>query len=196
MDRRTALKSMVAAGAGITILQACNLGEERVPIALNNLKVTTGEEDLLRNITGAIIPEGEIPGAVSLEADKFVWVMTDDCMTPEDQERFMRGLRGFDPFMEALTEKKFEDIPAEERSLRLTELMESELAEPPVDDEGRPVFSPDDVKFFVARTKGWTVQGYMQSEYMMTEKMPYALVPGSFRGCMDIDPSEPVNINA
>ncbi len=186
---------MAVAGAGITMLQACNFGEERLPIALNNLQVTLPQEDLLKQVVSAIIPEGELPGALSLEADKFVWVMADDCMSQEDQSIFMNGIKGFNPFVRALTEKEFSDIPEEERPGVLQRVMDAEITDVPEDGDGNPRFVVDDVKRFLGRTKQWTMTGYMQSEYIMSEIMPYSLVPTFFKGCVDVDPSKRVNIN-
>ncbi len=187
---------MAAAGAGITLLQACSLGEERVPIALNNLNVTTGEEDLLADIVGAIIPEGELPGARSLEADKFVWVMADDCLGPDDQDKFMKGLRGFDHLVTALGDRSFGKIEEKDRPVMLAQIAEVEITDIPSDAEGNLLFSPEEVRYFLGQAKWWTITGYMQSRYIMTEQMPYSLVPGSFSGCLSIDPGKPVNINA
>lgn len=195
MDRRTALKQLAVTGAGITMLQACNFGEERLPIALNNLQVTVSQEDLLKSIVTAIIPEGELPGALSLEADKFVWVMADDCMSSEDQQTFMNGVKGFDSMVRVLTEREFSEIPEEERADTLQKVMDAEGLDIPVDGDGNPSFVADDVKRFLGRTKQWTISGYMQSEYIMTEIMPYDLVPTKFQGCIDVDTTKRVNIN-
>jgi len=196
MDRRMALRQLTAAGVGITLLQACSFGEERFPMALNNLNVTVDQEELLAVIVETIIPEGEVPGARSLEADKFVWVMADDCLEASQQERFMKGLKGFDELVKALGGKSFESIPEPERATMLATVDESEFSGVPVDEEGNAAFSPEDVKFFLGQVKWWTITGYMQSRYIMTEEMPYALVPGSFSGCKTIEPIQPVNINA
>lgn len=187
---------MAVTGIGITMLQACKFGEERLPIALNNLEVTVEQEDLLKQIVGAIIPEGEVPGALSLEADKFVWVMADDCLLPNDQDRFMLGISGFRDYVSQLGETPFEDMQENERSLMLGKVMETEVTDIPEGSDGKPLFGPEHVKFFLGLTKQWTITGYMQSQYIMTEKMPYSLVPGSYSGCLTIDPNEPVNVNA
>ncbi len=199
MDRRTALKQLTAAGVGITMLQACNFGEERVPIAFNNLNVSVPQEDRLKAIVDAIIPGGEeggIPGALALEADKFVWVMADDCLSADDQDSFMNGISGFDAMVRETSGAEFDEMSPEDRATALAGLMSSEIVDVPKDGEGIDLFSPDDVKKFVGITKGWTMQGYMQSEHIMTEEMPYQLVPQFFHGCVEIDPSKKININA
>ena len=51
-----------------------------------------------------------------------------------------------------------------------------------------------DIQYFLNTTKRYTVQGFLQSQYVMTELMPYALVPGSHSFCETIDPTKRVNI--
>jgi hypothetical protein len=65
----------------------------------------------------------------------------------------------------------------------------------PANDQGEPEFDLSEVQYFVAETKGTTIWGFMQSEHVMTNIMPYSLVPGSSSGCVDVDPSKRVNIN-
>jgi hypothetical protein len=38
------------------------------------------------------------------------------------------------------------------------------------------------VREFLATTKRFTIQGFMMSEYIMTEVKPYSLIPGSYNG--------------
>ena len=52
-----------------------------------------------------------------------------------------------------------------------------------------------DLVNFVQTTKNFTSLGYMRSEYMMTEVMPYTLGPGTDGPCETIDNSKRININ-
>ena len=54
---------------------------------------------------------------------------------------------------------------------------------------------PEDLKLFVSTTKRFTAFGYMKSEYIMTEIMPYKLIPGTYGSCEIIDNSKRANIN-
>ncbi len=195
MDRRTALRNIALTTGGITLLARCGFGEERVPIALNNLNVTVEQEDLLREIAGVIIPETEIPGAETLEVHNFIWVMADDCMEKEDQERFMKGLSHFNPLLSHDRDTDFTSIEPADRAGVLTYIMElDESYEVPADEEGNPEFDPEAVKYALGRIKGFTIQGFMQSQYVMENEMPYRIVPGPAKGCVDVDPEKRVNI--
>jgi len=48
---------------------------------------------------------------------------------------------------------------------------------------------------FIQTSKNFTSLGYMRSEYIMTEVMPYTLVPGTYGPCETVDNSKRININ-
>ncbi len=195
MDRRQAIFSIAVATGGVTLLSRCSFGEERLPIALNNLQVTVEEEDLLKQVVDLIIPATDIPGAQELEVHNFVWVMMDDCATKEEQDRFMSGLRGFSQLADHISEKSFRDMTPEEQTAHLGAIMEvTVIPDIPLGDDGEPQFIAADVQYFLSETKGTTIWGYMQSEFVMKNIMPYSLVPGSSTGCATVDPSKRVNI--
>ena len=194
MDRRTALKNVAFITGGVTLLARCGFGDERLPIALKNLNVTIGQEDLLKEIVATIIPETDTPGAAALEVHNFVWVMADDCMKKEDQDRFMRGISGFNKLLKHDRDVSFEEVKPENRQETLEYISSLETYTDPVDSEGNPEYEAEAVRFFLSVVKNITIQGFMQSEYIMTEVMPYKLVPGPMPGCIDNEPGKKINI--
>ena len=44
--------------------------------------------------------------------------------------------------------------------------------------------------------KAFTILGFNKSEYIMTEVMPYTLIPGKNPTCRNLDPNEKINANA
>ncbi|MFK2818649.1 gluconate 2-dehydrogenase subunit 3 family protein [Flavobacteriaceae sp. LMIT009] len=186
MKRREALKSIGLVTGGIVLMPSCNLWEEKVSIALNNLQITSQQETLLREIVDIIIPEDpEIPGGVSLEAHNFVWIMIDDCEPKENQDRFINGLNQFEVKAKELKGKKFCKLNDLDKLEAINSLMvnsENELEA--------------DINPFLQTTKYYTVRGYMQSEHIMTEVFPYKLVPGTFGLCETIYANTKINPNA
>ena len=49
---------------------------------------------------------------------------------------------------------------------------------------------------FIEISKSYAIVGFMRSEYVMTEVMPYSLVPGKPPVCRTIDTNEKINIYA
>lgn len=132
-----------------------------------------------------ILPEGEIPGGVALNVHNFIWVIINDCTKEEDQNTFINGLRLFNQAIFNLTDKKFGELSPDERLTSLKSLFEDKSTN-------------EDILEFIDSTKQIAIKGYMNSEYILTEQMPYKLVPGAFsyEPCKSINPNEKVNINA
>ena len=187
MDRRKALRNLGILTGGMVLLPSCEFSKEKISIALNNLQVTETQESLLKNLVSTLIPEGDLPGAGSLEVHDFVWVMVDDCMDKERQDAYIRGLNDFESYIKKTIGKTFASGSNEERVLAL-----KGISEDATDDSAK---INDDVKVFFNTTKELTIFGYMRSEYIMTEVMPYTLIPGSYGPCETVDNTKRINVN-
>ena len=181
MNRRAALKQAALLAGGIAWLPSCNFGPERVAVALDNLQIDLDHQDLLASITETIIPTGEIPGAEALDLYRFVLVMVDDCVPQEDQQAFVSGLQKIVPFVKEHLGKSFPDKEPQKNEAILTEVLAL--------DESQEATMPglEDIQSFLGLTKGYTIQGFMNSKYIMTEKFPYKLVPGPFQACVSTE---------
>ncbi|NGP75012.1 gluconate 2-dehydrogenase subunit 3 family protein [Balneolaceae bacterium YR4-1] len=174
MDRRTAIKQLSLLGGAMLLAPSCTFSSERVSVALDNLKITPSQESLLGDIVETLIPATDIPGAKELKLHHFVLVMVDGCRGPSDREAFQRGLGQIDALAEEEVGTAFSDCDAKQKEVFLTGLMDGTSAEP----------AYEDARAFLGMTKGYTIQGFLQSEYVMTEVNPYQLVPGHFDGCV------------
>ncbi len=184
MNRRTALKQAALFAGGVALLPSCNFGPERVAMALNNLQLDAGQQDLLAKIVEAIIPSGEIPGATELDIYKFVLVMVDDCVKKADQDTFVSGLNQFEAFVKKHFDKSFSRGDQEYKEKVLTGILTMEESGTETAEATKPL---KDVKAFVALTKRFSIQGYMSSQYFLTEKFPYKHVPGPYQACVSTD---------
>lgn len=187
MDRRKALVNLGILTGGIVLLPSCEFSKEKISFALNNLQVTQTQESLLKDIVSTLIPEGDLAGASSLNVHDFVWVMVDDCLDKEKQTAYIKGLNDFDSQIKKMTGKTFASQNNEERSQTFKIITEDSM-----DNSGKV---NDDVKTFIKTTKYFTVQGFMGSEYIMTEIMPYSLVPTTYGTCETIDNTKRINVN-
>ncbi|AGA77314.1 gluconate 2-dehydrogenase subunit 3 family protein [Echinicola vietnamensis] len=187
MNRRLALKQLALAAGGLALIPSCDLSEEKVLAAYDELKITESHLQLIQKLVDTLIPETELKGAAALGVHDFVLVMANDCMSSDEQSQFLSGLHEFDGYTKKTAGTRFTKMDAP----KAAKTVEAILEETTNSDK-----EAEDVRYFLQTTKKYTIQGYLQSEYVMTELMPFQLVPGpDFNGKKEIVPGEKVNIN-
>jgi len=149
---------MFIMAGGIMIATSCDFSSKAPSIQLNNVKLNLDDEQLLSELVETIIPKTDSPGAKELNLHLFVMKMLDDCTSPEDQKKFLEGLKAAE---------KVKGKSAEEQLAYLKAL------------------SNEDVFFNILKRR--TIQGYKNSEYVMKNKLIYELVPGRYNGAAKID---------
>lgn len=175
MKRRTVFKHLAMATAAAWVLPSCISDPKKVSLALNRLKITGDEEALIGDIAAVLIPPTDTPGAREVQAHLFTLVMVDDCMSKEDREQYLRGMRSFDNAVEKVSGKSFTGATAAER-LDILSAFEAKLDS-----------IHEDTRMFYSRTRGYIIQGYTSSQHFLTEVKPYKLVPGpNYNGCAPV----------
>lgn len=189
MNRRIALRHLALISGGLVLIPSCDFSKEDILAAYENLKVTASQKTLLGLISDTIIPAGEIKGALDLEVPDFILVMVNDCFTQENQGKFTAGLAAFPDYVKNTAGKRFEDLAIKEKEdiiLAGTKLEGSDS------EEGKKNAS---ISYFLNSTKRLTIQGYMASEYIQTEVIPYSLIPGEYNGAVLISDLQKTRIN-
>ncbi len=160
MKRRTAIRNVVMASAGAVLLYSCK--DKAASVALKNIPITGAEEDLLVELTETIIPKTDFPGAKDLKTAEFILVMIDDCASPEDQQKFLAGVKAF-------KDAGFVEMSPEKRKAYIDSL------------EG-------DTKSFFERVKYATIRNFTTSkEYLEKVKNITTLVPPKFKACVPVN---------
>lgn len=170
MNRRDALRNLALLTGGMILVPSCSFDQEEILKAYDNLNITTSQSELLRTIADTIIPPSDIKGAADVGTQDFILVMVNDCMKTEDQETFTRGLSDFNAYSKKTSGKDFEKLDSAQREEVITHGMA-------LDNEDQKHISQ-----FLQKTKQLTIQGFMASEYMMTEVTQYSLIPGTYQG--------------
>ena len=115
MKRRTAIRNVVIISAGASLLPSC-VQESSSSIPLKHISVTGSQEQMLAQLTEAIIPKTKnFVGAKDLKAHEFMLTMIDDCVSPEEQKSFTEGLKDFDKLSNDKFGKTFANITTEQR---------------------------------------------------------------------------------
>ena len=173
MNRRTVIKSFFAISAGATLIPSCIHQETKSSILLKNIKVNGDQEKMMAELAETIIPKTSTPGAKDLSSHLFVLMMVDDCSTPADQQKFMKGMEEFDAFAKKNYGHNFVDCSPSQKEELLKNL------------EGKQGVS-EDMSAFYATTKRLTIQSFTSSKYFLTTVQVYKMIPGRFHGCVPV----------
>lgn len=158
MNRRKAIQHLFVFAGGIMIASSCSTSVDKTSIALHTIQLTAADEKLLAELVEAILPETDSSGGKTLKLHLFVMKMVDDCHSPDEQTKFLDGLK---------LAKKLHGKSTAEISGYLSSL------------------AADDVFFSILKRR--TIQGYMNSEYVMKNKIIYELIPGRYNGAFKIN---------
>jgi len=169
IPRRTAIRNLLIIAGGAMVLPACYNKSGKPTIQLNNLSLTEEDELFLEILCETLVPETDSPGAKSLKLHLFVMKMVDDCYKAEDQQMFINGLEKFDAFAKEKIGKSFLEASVPEREELLKGIQKDKEKDKAIH------------KFYQI-TKSKTIQGYLNSEYVMTNLVKYELVPGRYNG--------------
>ncbi|GEO05448.1 hypothetical protein AAE02nite_31120 [Adhaeribacter aerolatus] len=170
MKRRAALKGISMAVAGLVALPAWASGWN--PASLGKVSaVPLPEEALLAELVETIIPETDTPGAKSLQVHRFVLRMIQDCYGEVAQSNLQQGLVAVDEVAKGAFDKSFVNLNVTQRVAVLTHLQKS-------DDPS--------TKGFISLVKNLTIQGYLNSEYVLLNMMDYKMAPGFYHGCVPL----------
>jgi hypothetical protein len=189
MNRRHALRHIALISGGLALIPSCDFSKEDILAAYENLKITATQKALIEAISDSIIPAGEIKGALDLAVPDFILVMVNDCYTQENRENFTAGLEAFPDYAEKTTGKKFEALSTKEKEAFLLEA--GALTGDDTTDGKRLA----NLGYFLSSVKRFTIQGYMASEYIQTEIIPYSLIPGEYNGAVLISDLQKTRVN-
>jgi hypothetical protein len=178
MKRRTALRSLALVVGGTISLPtwARNWTTETVTNRQNWL-VAPEIENLLAEIVETIIPTTNTPGAKALGVDKFILKMLADCYEKKEQSRFLNGLTELDQMVQATYGHSFIACPPAQR----LEILKGR-------EEATKILPAEKDPFFPF-LKNLTIQGYLNSEFVMRDVYKYELAPARYNGCFPVTAS-------
>jgi Gluconate 2-dehydrogenase subunit 3 len=171
MQRRTALKTVaLSIGSVITLPSWANTWSiKNLQNQYSNLFFS--QETLLAEIVETIIPKTDTHGAKDLVINKFVEKMVADCYDKKAQEIFAKGLVSIENVAKKDYSKTFVECEGKQKLAVLNSMVSS---------------SNNEDKDFVKLVKNITIQGYLNSEYVMTNLRIFEFVPGRYHGCVPV----------
>lgn len=174
MNRRTLLRNVVLVSAGAALLPSC-YQNDKASFPLKNISLTGSQQDMLTELAEAIIPATKnFIGAKDLKAHEFMLTMLDDCNKPEDQKKFISGMKQFEDTCKKKWNTSFVKCTPQQRNELLQQFEKKQDV-------------PEDALAFYTTVKNYTVQCFTSSKGYMLDVMKYKMVPGSqFKGCVPL----------
>ncbi len=138
-------------------------------IAVGAYKIDEEGQALLSEVVDTLIPKTDTKGAKEIGVHLFVLTMLDDCHGASEQQSFAEGLGQLEAFARNRFGRAFMDGDRPSRERILVEI-------------SRHKDAPSDLKQFYKLAKRRTIQGYLESEYFMTQVMPHRMIPDPYDG--------------
>lgn len=186
MDRRLALKQLALITGGAIVIPSCDFSKESALEAYKRLHITPTDRETLTHVVNTIFPGIRLKKADEISLQDFVLVMANDCLPEEEQQSFVTGLKAFPPY----SKKEFGSAFSRMDSNESADTFRAILAKDPQENKDLA-----DIQSFLKTTKRFALQGYLTSEYYMTEVMPHKMIPGGFRGSKLVSEIEHINTN-
>ncbi len=171
MERREAIKYVALTIGSVISVPTWASQWKAKDINSAKLYLSADKELILDEMVETIIPATNTPGAKQIGVGKFVQIMVADCYDSKAQETFKNGLSNLDQSAKKANGKTFTECSKVEKTNLLKEMEKS---------------TDNETKSFYNLVKNLTVQGYLNSEYVMTNLLKYELVPGRFHGCVPL----------
>ena len=166
MKRRSVIRSLVIFTGGIVLLPACKNIPGSSSIALRSITVDEQQEKLLAEVVSVIIPKTDTPGAKELNVHLFVLKMLEDLYEKDMQQSFLIGLNKLDGFTKKQFDSSFINCTTEQKEKMLLSI------------EAKAAY-PAEIFDFYTITKQRTIEGYLNSKYVMTNLTKYELIPSN-----------------
>ncbi|MCE6990833.1 gluconate 2-dehydrogenase subunit 3 family protein [Dyadobacter sp. CY323] len=173
MERRVALKSMALAMGAMATLPSWASGWSKGSLP-KGILLSADQSKNLAAMVETIIPKTDTPGAGELGVSDFVQKMVKDCYDSKAQANLASGISNLDEQSIQKFGKSFADAGKDQRLSLLKEAEKSTDA---------------DQKAFFGLVKNLTIQGYMSSEYVMTNITHYEMIPARYHGCVPVSKS-------
>jgi Gluconate 2-dehydrogenase subunit 3 len=171
MQRRSAIKNLALTIGSTIVLPSWANAWNNKSFPNSTFSISPSQENLLAEIVETIIPKTDTPGAKELNIHQFTTKMVADCYDKKSQETFAKGFDLVDAAAKKDFLKPFVECDAKQKLAVLNKMSNSENS---------------DEKGFVRLVKNLTIQGYLNSEYVMTNLRIYEFAPARYHGCVPV----------
>lgn len=150
---------------------------------------TSQEGEQIGAMAEAILPRTDTPGAKDVFVDRYIDMITNNCMTKLQQQRMKKGVAELYDAFEEYGKKAFIDATPEEQLayLQKTEMDARQIAAD-IGNRRSPDTEEEELnnRPFFPEFKQMVLVGYFTSEQVGTEVLAYDPVPGEWIPCGDL----------
>jgi hypothetical protein len=171
-SRRKWLKGMTLASLGSVVFYDLPVNNQHASFSKSLFELSNEEESMLNVCMDTILPESNIPGAISLGVPIFVKTMVKDCYENKAQVVIKQFLGSLGKDFQGIYAKSIQQASVAEKEQFLFQVAKGKLGE--------------NAQKALETIKGLTIQGFLTSEKIMTEQLNYVMAPGFFNGCATI----------
>jgi hypothetical protein len=168
MKRRKMIRQIAVLTSGLPFLHSML----NASVSFNTLSSPLILTNTMDALLDAIIPEGKMPGAVSLGVPEYVKIMLKDCVTKDQQSAVETALKYLENQSIAASGVSFAACNAEQRTVLLKNAF----------IQGGNI-EKDGLKLI----KSLTIKGYQTSSHFMKQIIPYEMAPNRYNGCATVN---------
>lgn len=185
MNRRKALLRITLAGVGIAAASGAYKCYSIVKTP--DLSYAAKNKELIAALAETILPATDTPGAREAGVHDFILKMLSHCMDRKEQNTFIRGLKDIQSHCLSRYGREYPQCTPDQQEATMTGLEVN--SSPPSGAVGKVKLRLLGRPFF-SILKEYTVEGYCTSELGATKGLSYVYIPGSFHGCIPLEPGQ------
>lgn len=185
MDRRKAIFGITLTGIGL----AGAIGGYKwwTLVGPPDLVYLQKNRELIDAMAETIIPATDTPGAREARVADFIIKMIKDCTPVKEQNNFIAGLKEVEGFCHHKFGRNYAQCTTDQQEAVMEHFQEKGQ---PMKGLAGKLGSRLTGRSFFRILKDYTVEGYCTSEPGATKALAYLYIPGSYHGCIPLQPGQ------
>ncbi|HEV3325950.1 MAG TPA: gluconate 2-dehydrogenase subunit 3 family protein [Puia sp.] len=185
MNRRKAIGRIALTGIGGALLLGSYKWYDwtRTP----DINYAEQHKELITALAATIIPATDTPGAREAGVGDFIVTMIRDCTDRMSANKFIDGLKDLGHYCQSHFDKPYEQCSEPDKQAVLHYFEEKGTPYKGIVGKAQDAFLG---RSFFATLKKYTVEGYCSSEIGAAKGLRYDYIPGSYHGCIPLQPGQ------
>jgi hypothetical protein len=185
MNRRKAIGRIALTGAGAGLLLAGYKWYDWTKTP--DIRYLEQHRGLITALAETIIPATDTPGANEAGVGDFIVVMIRDCTDRMSANHFIDGLKELAQYCRNQFDKPYDQCSASDQQAVLHYFEKKGTPYKGIAGKAEEAYLG---RSFFTTLKKYTVEGYCTSQAGATRGLSYQYVPGSFHGCIPLQPGQ------